>query len=109
MKSYLTLPEMFKALAEGKRVRKSYWPDGSFIHIVDGKVTDGQGCTPIVANFLNADAWEIFIEPKKPTKLYAYFDKIAGTTSFGLRFNASSDLNGYVRAPQFDTEVTLEN
>ena len=113
MKPYLTMAELFKALSEGKKVRKSYWPDGSFVHIVDGKVTDNKGGTPIAANFLYADCWEIFEEPKKPTKptkLYAYLYKYADS-SYSIHYfeNYSLFLENAVRFPKFDTEVTLEN
>ena len=108
MKSYLTLPEIFKALSEGKKIRDTVWPSDNYWWIKDNVIVTESDISVFDPYFYSSN-WEIFEESKKPTKLYAYFDKIAGTTSFGLRFNAFSDLNGYVRAPQFDTEVTLEN
>ena len=103
------MAELFKALSEGKKVRKSYWPDGSFVHIVDGKVTDNHGGTPIVANFLDADSWEIFIEPKKPTKLYAYIEEEGDSYVMYFYKAEKGNIYGGIRMPQFDTEVVLEN
>ena len=108
MKSYLTLPEIFKALSEGKKIRCTEWPLDNYWVIEDNVITTESGISVFNPYFHSSD-WEIFTEPKKQTKLYAYLYPQNGSSSWLIKFNEDDKLSCYKRIPQFDTEVTLEN
>ena len=108
MKSYLTLPEIFKALSEGKKIRDTVWPSDNYWWIKDNVIVTESDISVFDPYFYSSN-WEIFEESKKPTKLYAYFYHENGTTSWLIKFNEDDKLSCYIRAPQFDTEVVLAN
>ena len=109
MKTYLTLPEMFKALGEGKKIRNIEWPSDNYWMIKDNVIVTESGVN-IFNPYFHSSKWEIFTEEKKPTKLYGYVMALS-EREFTVRVMNEPDFKheGFTRAPQFDTEVTLEN
>lgn len=58
-----SLDEIYQALLKGKKVKNIYWPDGRFIHLVDGRMRDDKTRSRTFG-FAQPEHWQIAEEPK---------------------------------------------
>ena len=73
----MTIVEAFKALAEGKKIRRNTWEKGDYVTLKDNKVvTIGDQPSGLYIDDFSADCWEEYKEPVLNEKEKEYLSAV---------------------------------
>lgn len=88
--SFKNTKEIYQALIDGKKLHNVEWSEKCYVYLnKDGFLIDNYGLI-MSPDFSKFKDWEIYQEPKKKVKFYAYMNQVGTKISFWV-------LSGYFR------------